>query len=286
MLHSLDFHSHSNASDGDLSPMDLVQKAYDVGVRFFALTDHDTVEGCLLLEKQTLPADLTFINGAEFTCVLGKQVLHVVGLNLNIRNTALSNHLEYMTRLREERALKIDERLQKMQLPSLIEAARAHAGGAQLGRPHFAKALIEAGVVDSEAKAFKKYLGAGKPGDVKVAWPTLEEVLKIIKDAGGVSVLAHPTKYNLTLNKIRGVVSEFASLGGQAIEVGYPGVTQDQQASLMMLARKFELALSGGSDFHSPEQLWTSIGCYPDFAHSGNHISGLIGIDYPSGRSA
>jgi predicted metal-dependent phosphoesterase TrpH len=284
MLHSLDFHSHSNASDGSLEPLELVNRAYEAGVRIFALTDHDTVEGCLSLEQQSLPSDLSFINGAEFTCQLGKQVLHIVGLRLNIHSAQLKDHLERLTHLREERALRIDERLQKMQLPSLLEAARHLAGDAQIGRPHFAKALIEAGIVDSEAKAFKKFLGVGKPGDVKVAWPTLEEVLKVIKEAGGVSVLAHPTKYNLTLNKIRGVVSEFAELGGQAIEVGYPGVTKDQQASLMMLARKFSLVLSAGSDFHSPEQLWTSIGCYPEFAHDGNHISDLLGIDYQSRR--
>ncbi len=120
------------------------------------------------------------------------------------------------------------------------------------------------GLVVDVQQAFKKYLGAGKTGDVKAEWPSMSRVIELINNAGGISVLAHPTKYNLTLNKIRYLVASFAEAGGQAMEISYPAVTSDQQRSLSFLIQKHQLLTSAGSDFHDPAQHWTDVGRYPE----------------------
>ncbi|MBT3144171.1 PHP domain-containing protein [Neptunomonas phycophila] len=265
VTNEFDLHTHSSASDGVYTPEELVAQAYQAGVKALALTDHDTVKGCEWLRDNNdlLPQDFRLINGVELTCKYGKQVLHVVGLNIDIASEAIQTHMNKLETLRNDRAQTIALRLVKLGLPDLLTAAYEKAQGGQIGRPHFAQAMVSLGLVDSMAKAFKKYLGAGKPGDVKVEWPELSEVITLIHNAGGVSVLAHPTKYNLTLNKIRYLLAAFAEQGGDAVEISYPGVSKDQQKSLSILVAKHELAVSMGSDFHDPGQTWTRLGAYP-----------------------
>lgn len=265
VINEFDLHTHSTASDGVYSPEELVAKAYEAGVRALALTDHDTVKGCerLRADLNYLPSDFRLINGVELTCIYGKQVLHIVGLNIDIDSPAIQAHMLRLDALRQERAKTIALRLVKLGLPDLLSAAYEKAQGGQIGRPHFAQAMVSLGLVDSMAKAFKKYLGAGKTGDVKVEWPELDEIITLIHQAGGVSVLAHPTKYNLTLNKIRYIIAAFSEKGGDAVEISYPGVSKDQQKSLSILINKHELSVSMGSDFHDPAQTWTRLGAYP-----------------------
>ena len=126
--------------------------------------------------------------------------------------------------------------------------------------------------MSTEAEAFKKYLGAGKVANVSVQWPTLEQVLKVIKQSGGVSVLAHPTKYKLTMSKLRRIIAEFKLLGGDAIELGYPGVNVQQQNILKFEIEKHQLLVSAGSDFHTPENKWTTLGRYPKISDDLPHV--------------
>lgn len=274
--HFYDFHTHSTASDGVLAPDELIERASAAGVKLMALTDHDSMSGYNALMKSGFSADMRLISGVELTCRLEKQVVHVVALNVDAENDQLCTHLQSLDVLRMDRAKAIALRLEKVGLPDLLEAAIGCAAGGQIGRPHFAQALLDLKLVNDQQQAFKKYLGAGKKGDVKVEWPELASIICLIKDAGGVSVLAHPTKYNLTLNKIRYLVAHYSELGGDALEVGYPAVTVDHQRVLSAMVEKHQLLASGGSDFHNPAYHWTGLGCFPSVPEHLAHVLDVL----------
>ena len=191
--------------------------------------------------------------------------IHIVGLNFDPDNTVLMTGVKQQTESRDTRAEMIAERLAKKGIVGALEGAKLEAGDdGVVGRPHFAKYMVKAGYVSTVNQAFKSYLGAGKPGDVKQLWPDIATAISWITAAGGVAVLAHPDKYNMTRTKLRRLLEEFAAAGGQAMEVvsGH----QDKQLThyLAQLADRFELHASCGSDFHVPDQPWQELGkCSP-----------------------
>lgn len=268
-----DLHCHSNASDGTLSPLQLVDAAVAKGVQLLALTDHDTVAGVkqLYASEHTL-RDIQLVPGVEFTCKFEKQVLHVVALGLDIHSERLAKHLTLLDQLRFERAERIAYKLTKKKLPDVLPAVLKRVDGGQIARPHFAKVLCDLGIVRSQGEAFDKYLGKGKVGDVSVEWPELESLLSLINACGGVSVLAHPTKYRLKINKVRKLLACFKALGGDAVEISYPGITPEQQAIIKYEALEHGLFVSAGSDFHDPEYKWTELGRFPQVPEGVPHI--------------
>ena len=153
---------------------------------------------------------------------------------------------------RERRAELIAKRLERRGLAVDLDAVRHGANGCSIGRPHFARALVASGQVRDVKTAFRKYLGAGKPGDVKTEWPDLAEAVAAIRAAGGTAVLAHPAKYRLTRSRLRCLADDFKAAGGRAIEV----VCGPQEAGLGQrlaeLAESLSFSVSLGSDFHAP----------------------------------
>ena len=142
----------------------------------------------------------------------------------------------------------------------MYEAACDIAQNASVGRPHFAKALMAAGLVSSVDQAFKRYLGAGKIGDVKQHWPEIGDIVETIVEAGGIAVLAHPMKYKITRTKLRALVGDFAECGGKAIEV-VSGLQKPQEIrDIAKIAENHDLLGSCGSDFHAPNTHWAELG--------------------------
>ena len=248
----IDFHTHSHASDGALSPADLVTAAIAAGISQFAITDHDTVAGFLEARalSDSFPAGFSLVSGTELSCVWAKTTIHVVGLGVDVEEPGLVAGLAQLDKAREERAGIIAERLEKLGMPGALEGARRYAGVSQIGRPDFARWMVEQEHVRDANEAFDKYLGAGKTGDVKACWPELHEVTGWITGAGGTAVLAHPLKYRYTRMKLRRLVQDFKAAGGTAIEVYSGRQLPDQTAQLARLAQEFELLASAGSDFH------------------------------------
>lgn len=271
-----DLHSHTTASDGSLTPLELYSLALEKGIRILAITDHDTISGIeeliRLQSDKEICQSIELITGAEFTCLLDKQILHIVALNIDLNNEALKAHLLMLNKLRNDRAIRIAQKLKKHKLPDLLALVEEKVKGGQIGRPHFAKVLCDLNLVANEAQAFKKYLGAGKSANVKVQWPDLEAVLEVIHNAGGVAVLAHPTKYNLTMSKLRKIIAVFKELRGDAIEISYPGVTKEQQNILKYEANKHDLLVSAGSDFHTKSNKWVELGRYPELPGGLTHV--------------
>lgn len=247
----IDFHTHTTASDGALTPRELLARAAARGISQLAITDHDTVAGYLAARDAmaAYPA-LQLVSGVEFSCRWSATTIHVVGLGMDCTHAAMQEGLALLAAARAERGAKIAERLARCGFAGALEGAREQAGDSQLGRPHFSAWMVQQGHVKDHNQAFDKYLGQGKPGDVKAFWPELAQVVQWITAAGGVAVLAHPLKYKYTRMKLRRLVIDFAAAGGSALEVLSGRQTPDQVAQLERLADEFELAYSGGSDFH------------------------------------
>lgn len=257
-----DLHCHSTASDGGLSPTEVVERAAGQGVGVLALTDHDTIDGVAQARAAADAWGVCLIDGVELSCQWRGQTIHIVGLDFDGEHPAFRQALAGQESVRHTRAGTIDQRLQKQGLPSVLEAATALAAGVP-GRPHFAQALVEAGVVPGMKQAFQRYLGTGKPGDVGSCWPELAEVVQWILEAGGIAVLAHPRRYGLTNNKLRQLVRGFQNAGGQALEVLSAGHSPQDSGYLARLCTENGLWASGGSDFHWPDRPWSELGRLP-----------------------
>ena len=264
---SVDLHCHSTASDGILSPAELVSRAKTHGVTLLALTDHDTVAGVAEARAAGRQLGVAIIPGIEFSARWGQRGVHIIGLNVDPASTAIQRAVDRRDELRAERAVRIAERLEKRGFSGALAGARSLAGDSVLGRPHFARWLVERGHVEDTARAFKRYLGAGKVGDVKVDWPALAETIADIHAAGGQAVLAHPLKYGLTRSRLRCLLQEFHSAGGDAVELlcGRQNPVQTRELRQLVDGLTVDPGLVGpryslGSDFHQPDQPWRELG--------------------------
>lgn len=265
----VDFHCHSTASDGRLSPKEVVDRALGRGLKVLAITDHDTFAGFRDIQQYAEQQGLLLISGIELSCVWGGATIHIVGLNMDVSHPALVAAEVAQQQAREKRALMIAERLGKrLQHKFDFDRLQEIAGSAAIARPDFANYMIEQGLVKSFNAAFKQYLGAGKPGDVKAIWPAMDDVTRWITQAGGSAVMAHAHYYKMTRSKLRACLTDFIDAGGSAIEVAY-GLMDKQQADLIkLLAEQMQLSGSRGSDFHGPNKFGLDLGVASVFPNS------------------
>ena len=258
-----DLHCHSTASDGALSPTELVQRAQSKGVTALALTDHDTTLGLAEAAKAASEIDLRFIPGIELSALHANQCLHIVGLNIDPLHSVLLEGIAKQQAIRESRAQKIADKLQKKGIFGVYEAIREKSGDGEITRSHFADFLYQHGWVASQQEAFDRYLSKGKPAYVPTQWASLEEVVDWIKVAGGIAVLAHPLRYNLSHKWMDRTLAEFKSAGGQGIEVVTSRISADEIRISQQFCQKHQLYASIGSDFHTPDNQWVELGRFP-----------------------
>ncbi|UTW14152.1 PHP domain-containing protein [Marinobacterium rhizophilum] len=260
VLPKYDLHCHTTVSDGVLSPVELVARAVDQGVEVLAITDHDSIGAIEQAQAAARAASIRLLPGVELTACWGSRVVHLVGLGFDPAAPSLQRYLEELSELRQDRAQRIAKKLMGRKLPDLLPAVLELAGAGQVGRPHFAMALVAAGVCETEQQAFKNYLGTGKVGDVQMAWPAMSVALDLLHEVGGVGILAHPTKYRLTFTRLRSLLTDFKAAGGDGIEVSYSGIKPEHQRELQKIAHKMDLMVSAGSDFHQPGKPWVELG--------------------------
>ncbi len=262
-----DLHCHSTASDGLLSPSDLVRRAAGNGVDILALTDHDEICGLAEARAQAATLGLRFVNGVEVSISWGGITIHVVGLNIDADNQQLQQGLRAIRQGRTERATKMAEDLARAGIPGSLEGAYAYVANPNLiGRTHFARFLVQKRYVSDVKDAFQHYLVRGKPGYVPHQWATLEEALACIRAGGGIAVLAHPGRYKLTRAQMRRFLDEFKDGGGSGIEVISSSHTSEQFLEYASLAKEFGLLASRGSDFHGPGESRVDLGRLPKLA--------------------
>lgn len=266
MNSTIDLHCHTTASDGTLSPDILVERAAERGIQTLAITDHDTLAGFRSAKKRADELGVNLISGIELSCVWGGITIHVVGLNMNVDSAVMKDAEARQVIARAQRSELIAERVGKRLKQTIdLDAVRQYADGGALGRPHFAKYMIDQGWVPNMAVAFNKYLGAGKPGDVKASWPEMEEAVGWIVDAGGVAVMAHAHLYKMTRTKLKACLSDFMDYGGKGLEVAYGKMDANQRGQMASLAKEMELLGSCGSDFHGPNRFGLDLGVMPAF---------------------
>lgn len=260
----IDLHCHSNFSDGILTPKELVQEAIASEVKILALTDHDTMAGVKGLREASLNTSLTIINGVEFSVNWKKCDIHVLGLNVDHESEALQNLIKQQNERRVNRAFQIADKINfSCKIESVYEKACSIAGHERIGRPHFAQVILNEGLVPDLQTAFKRYLGRGRLAYIPTVWTNLSEVIRVINQAHGHAILAHPLKYSLTQMKLNDLLKEFKEAGGHGIEVVSGDTTLADMNMLASYSNRYHFLASTGSDFHGKGLSRISIGRQP-----------------------
>ncbi|MCK5888438.1 MAG: PHP domain-containing protein [Methylococcales bacterium] len=260
MIEKYDLHCHSTASDGSLTPTEVLLRAKEHGVTSLALTDHDTINGQQEAIDFAPSIDLKFITGIEISVTWERKCFHIIGLNIDIHHAKLTKGIEKLQQLRKERAAAISAKLEKKKIFHAHEEILKVAGQAMITRSHFADFLLENNHVKTKQEAFDRYLGRGKPAFVSTTWAELQDAVDWINQAGGIAILAHPLRYKLTTRWITRFLEAFKEMGGQGIEVVTGRSSPDEIFRGMSLAKQYSLAASVGSDFHSPQNRWIELG--------------------------
>lgn len=262
----IDLHCHSNISDGTLSPTELVELAHANGAHMLALTDHDHIGGLPEARMAAQKVGLQFINGVEISITWRSRTIHIVGLNFDDGDHILNQLLFNNRSGRIERMKKMAEKLAKKgKIEGAYEGAMAYADNPEMvSRTHLARFLLDKGYIRTKEEAFKKWLGDGKPASVKHEWVSLQAAVDAIIGAGGVAVIAHPARYGLTATALRALTEEFVECGGRGIEVACSSHSLSDRLNCALLAGKYNLYASVGSDFHTPNHFGHVLGQPPE----------------------
>jgi 3',5'-nucleoside bisphosphate phosphatase len=271
-----DLHTHSTASDGRLTPSELILRAANAGIDVMALTDHDGTGGLDEARNAVLNTSMKLINGIELSVTWNKLTIHIVGLNFDPDYAPWKAGIKSLQDFREVRAKEIAVKLEKSGIIGAYDGAKHFCGGKMLGRMHFAHFLIESGHAKNVQSVFKHYLVNNKPGYVAGNWATLEDAVNWIKGAGGIPVIAHPARYKLTRTKLRKLIHDFKTHGGLAIEVISGRFDVNEAKTMACHASDFDLYASSGSDFHDPDFPWTKLGQLPPLPHQCKPVWNLF----------
>ena len=246
----IDLHAHSTYSDGSLTPVQLAAHAAELGLAAVALTDHDTTAGLDAFLDAARAGSIRGVPGVEISVDCPEGTLHMLGYFFDAGNEALQSVLRRIRDGRCERNELIAKRLGELNMPLTMEEVRSFAGEDLVSRTHFAQAMLARGYVRSFKDAFNRYLGRGKPAYVNRFRLAAGPAISVIRDAGGVSVLAHPSTLGLKSHALAQCVGELVAHGLSGIEVYYSEHNPAQVKEYLALAQTLNLVATGGSDFH------------------------------------
>jgi len=247
---TVDLHVHTTASDGNLSPAEVVRAAKAAGLVAIAVTDHDTVAGLAEALEAGRREGLDILTGVELSADLPGSTMHILGYEIDPADPALLEALSQIRRDRDERNPRILARLAELGMPLGAEAVRAKARGETVGRPHIAQCMVDAGYVRACDEAFVRYLARGAPAYVERRRASPEEAIQLIRAAGGLAALAHPKQIGRRPAEIRDLATRLAARGLEGIEVYHPDHSSADSATFGLLARDLGLVVTGGTDFH------------------------------------
>ena len=257
----IDLHTHSNASDGDLSPALLIQKAVSQGLHAIALTDHDTTDGLEIARNEAEKEKIRLIPGIEINIAWNKErspeipeigahgEFHLLGLGIS-PSPAFAAAIRELSRLRVERNREILRKMQEMGINVVWEDIQALSGGHSIGRLHFSNLLIKRKIVKNHEQAFALYLGAGKPLYVPKEGLKFEEAAALIRESGGIPVLAHPGSLFLSWSRLPDLIKALKERGLAGIEAWHPAAQTGYCKRLAELGKTLGLCITEGSDFH------------------------------------
>lgn len=247
IVSQVDLHIHSTASDGRLSPEEVVARSAGLGLTTIAITDHDTVDGIVpALEAAEAFPGLRVIPGVELSTDVTQGEVHILGYFIDYTSRELRARLERMRNSRRERAQGMIAKLRDLGIHVEWRRVQEIAGSGSIGRPHLAQAMLEKGYVASFSEAFDSYIGRGSPAYVERKKMAPVDAVELILGAKGLPVLAHP----LTINDPEAMVIELKTAGLVGIEAYYKNYNTDEVSGLASLAEGYNLVATGGSDYH------------------------------------
>ena len=253
-----DLHLHTTASDGVHAPEELVRMAAKRGFDVIAVTDHDSVDGLLAAREAGKRLGVRVLSGVELGCTAHREV-HVLGYGFDPENKTLMDFCKSRVGEREARAEKMIERLREAGKPVSMARVRELARGV-IARPHIARALVEAGHASSVSDAFDRFLKPGRPTYVPREKVAVAEGVRLIREAGGVAVLAHPMELKMGETTLESLIGEWKAQGLEGVEVYHPSAQNNHAVFLHAMTKRLDLLVTGGSDFHGEAVRKTAVG--------------------------
>lgn len=269
-MQGIDLHTHSNISDGTLTPALLVEAAIEKGIHTLALTDHDSMDGLIQAEQFAKNQPIQIISGVEISSQWSRPAtkksygVHIVALNMQ-NSEPLQQLLTAQKKIRAERAKEICDLLIPLIQQDIYADVVAKVDGEpdRITRTHIAKTLVEKGIVQRAQQAFDKYIKEGKKAYVKFDGLGLAETIQVIHESQGFAVLAHPTRYDLSATNIRFLIELFAQHGGDAVELPPAIESASTRQMVDRMIAEHGLKVSVGSDFHGENMPWIKLGNIP-----------------------
>ena len=252
----IDLHIHSTASDGTLSPVDILKTACAQNLGAISITDHDTVDGAKQALQAGIPTSLQFLTGFELSAAPPPSLsrsgsFHILGYGIDLDDTALNKALKTLQEARKNRNPGIISRLNQLGFDMTLEQVSATVGDSQIGRPHIAQVMLQLGYVESIDEAFDRYLAHGRPAYVDKPRISCQRAVEVIRGAGGIAVLAHPFLLNLTdPEEMENLIVVLKNMGFEGIEAYYPEHPSQATSLYKELARNYDMLMTGGTDFH------------------------------------
>jgi predicted metal-dependent phosphoesterase TrpH len=249
-LAGIDLHAHTTASDGSLTPTELVKLAVSVGLSALAVTDHDTLDGIEEAEAAARGTGVEVVPGIELAVEYPSGRFHMLGYFIDRRSEILNTRLRTLKENRARRNERMVEKMRSLGLPITMDEIAAESGGGQIGRPHMVAALLKKGLVDSAAEAWEQYLKDGAAAHIPKDKIGLWEGIDLIHAAGGRAVMAHPNSIKLDDEQLVAELPRLRSPGLDGVECYYSQYSSQRVETLIAMARSAGLLPTGGSDFH------------------------------------
>jgi len=250
----IDLHIHSTYSDGVLKPTELVDLAKSQGLSAISITDHDTADGAGEAIQRGLEKGIEVISGIEISSWHGDTSMHILGYLFRSDDEQFNSRLQLLQQGRETRNIRIIENLNKLGIPVELEELLQYSEYGQTGRPHIARLLVDKGIAKTVDLAFKYYLGRGAAAYAERFRFSARDAIAMIREAGGVAVLAHPSSLDPSLRSTPSLLKDLHKVGLNGVEVYYPSHSSKAVKALLKMAEDIGLLITGGSDFHGPER--------------------------------
>lgn len=258
----IDLHTHTTASDGRLTPRQLIAHAVEVGLCALAITDHDTVDGIAAARLYAQEVGMPFVPGIEISAeYTATGTMHILGYFIDDTTESFSEALAFLKRARRSRNPQIIERLNRCGVDITMEDVRREAGSDQIGRPHFARAIVKKGYASTIPEAFERYVKKGAPCYVNKERFSPERAIELIRKAGGIPVLAHPKTLNIDFGfELPRLLARLKESGLMGIEAYYYSHSPSEEELFLRLSRKLSILATGGSDFHGDNKPKVALG--------------------------
>ncbi len=257
---TIDLHIHSTFSDGSRSPNEVVALSVECGLSTISLTDHDTMDGTAEIMEAAEKAGIEAIPGLELSVVHRGRPLHILGYYLDADNVKLQSGLATIQHARVERNNLILEKLDGLGITITSEELERVSAQGQAGRPHIGALLVRKGIVKTIDQAFKLYLKKDACGYVQRREFPAFEALRLIRQAGGIAVLAHPIQFSRSLKELPQLLDSLMPEGLDGVELYYPTQSKSFRKKLKQIASQYDLIFTGGSDYHGDNQYRASVG--------------------------